>query len=781
MMKNLLIVESPAKAKTIKKYLGKNYEVVASFGHIRNLVNKSGSVDVENDFKMKYEISRGSGKHINEIISKVKKTENLILSPDPDREGEAIAWHILQVLQQKKALKNIKKINRVTFNSVTKSSIQEAIKNPRNIDENLVNSQQSRVALDYLVGFTISPILWRKLPGTRSAGRVQSVALRMICDREDEIKKFKSEEYWTILAEFNEVIEANLTHVEGNKLAKLDIKNQQQANIICHNLENKTFKISEIDEKNVNRKPYPPLNTSALQQDASRKLGFSTKKTMSVAQSLYEGVNLGKETEGLITYMRTDSINIEPTAIKNIRTFILEKFGEKYLPKSPNIYKTKAKNAQEAHEAVRPTNISRAPDEIKDFLTNDQFKLYDLIWRRTLASQFANMITKQTAIIIKTFPDYALLKANYSQVIFQGFDILFPKKEDKNKSVPNIKIEEKLALNKLIPNQHFTEPPARYNEASLVKKMEELGVGRPSTYASIISVLQDRKYVKLENKRFIAEQRGSILTSFLKNFFSQYVKYDYTAKVENDLDLISDGRLKWKEFLYNFWDKFNIISKSAEEKSIDDILKVINQEMRLFVFEKDENGKLKDNCPSCNNGKLSIKLGKFGSFLGCSNYPDCKYINNIDGESDGSSVNLELVKDKIIAIHKQTNKNIILKKGPYGFYLELEVDNNIAQETNSKKKTKPKKPKRVSIPRDISIENIDQKKANELINLPRLVGVNPDNGLEIKANFGPYGPYLLHEKIFYSVKNDDILTIDIPKALEIIKEGKNKKGKKNKL
>jgi len=774
-MKNILIVESPAKAKTIKKYLGKDYEIIASFGHIRNLVNKSGSVDVDNNFEMKYEISRGSGKHVNEIISKVKKADNLILSPDPDREGEAIAWHILQVLEQKKALKNIKNIHRVAFNSITKDAIKGAIKKPRNIDSDLVSSQQSRVALDYLVGFTISPILWRKLPGTRSAGRVQSVALRIICDREDEIKKFISEEYWTILAKFNEVIEANLTHVQGNKLAKLDIKNQKQAEEISQNLENKNFEISDIDSKNINRRPYPPLNTSSLQQDASRKLGFSAKKTMNIAQSLYEGINLGKDTEGLITYMRTDSVNIEPQEIEKIRKVILGKFGEKYLPKSVNIYKTKAKNAQEAHEAIRPTNPARFPEDIKTFLSNDQFKLYDLIWRRALASQFSNMITKQTAIIIKTIPDYALLKANYSEVIFPGFDILFPKKEEKVKSVPNIKIAEKLDLNKIITDQHFTEPPARYNEASLVKSMEELGVGRPSTYASIISVLQERKYVRLEGKKFIPEQRGSILTTFLKNFFSQYVKYDYTAEVENDLDRISDGKLQWKKFLQDFWDKFNLFCKDAGEKSIDDILKVINQEMALFVFEKDKNGNLMDKCPSCKDGKLSIKLGKYGSFLGCSSYPDCKYIQNIDGDNNDGKIDYEFSEDKIIGIHQKTGKNIILKKGPYGFYLELD---GIIEEVTGKKKSK-KKPKRISVPKNISIENIDLQKANELMNLPRLVGVNPDTGSEIKANFGPYGPYLLHEKSFYSVKSDNILTIDLNRALEIMAEKKRKIKLKN--
>lgn len=815
-MKNLLIVESPAKAKTIGKYLGKDYEVVASFGHIRDLPSKPGSVNPDNDFAMDYQISPKSTKHVSEIVAKAKNCENLILAPDPDREGESIAWHVLETLKQKKALKSTTTIQRVVFNAITKNSVTEAIKHPRKIDMDLVDAQQARRALDYLVGFTLSPILWKKLPGSRSAGRVQSVALRIICDREDEIEAFKSEEYWDIKVDLTNVsgqkVIANLTHINGKKLEKFSIVSETQAKEISKILAGKAYSVSDINRKEVKRRPYAPFTTSSLQQEASRKLGFSAKKTMQIAQKLYEGFDIDGESQGLITYMRTDGVYITPEAIQDARNFIKKEYGDKYLPANPIIYSSKIKNAQEAHEAIRPTDFSFSPTKIKKYLEADFFALYDLIWKRTVASQMQDVVMDQVSAIIITKSTYGELRATGSVIKFDGFYVLYKEVDEDNddedeKILPELKSGDALDLVKVNPAQHFTEPPPRYNEASLVKKLEELGIGRPSTYASIISVLQDRQYVKLEKRRFIPEERGRLVTMFLKEFFSTYVEYDYTAKLEDDLDTISNGELDWKKFLQQFWLNFNRNIKEVGEKSITEILEAINKKVGPHIFGVDENGKVKNKCPSCDNGVLGIKIGRYGVFVGCSNYPECKHTSQIDqggadNETEDGQIKERFDEPKLLGIYDAEGSEVFLKKGPYGFYIELlkkggeekakakeEVEKKTKEKAktnikekkkSSKTKTKDKgpKPKRVSVPKNIAIDEINLEIAKKLLTLPREIGINPETGLKIVASIGPFGPYLLHNGVYASVKEDDILEIGLDRAITVIAEDALKKAAK---
>ena len=786
-MTNLLVVESPAKAKTINKYLGKNYKVLASMGHIRQLPKKDGSVDVNNDFEIKYEISPKSAKAVKELVDTAKTCDKLYLAPDPDREGEAIAWHVLEVLKQKKAIKSGVPVERVVFNAITKSEVENAIKNPRQIDMDLVNAQQARVALDYLVGFTLSPVLWRKLPGSKSAGRVQSVALRLICEREEEIEKFKKEEYWTIdadlLTDKKEKLNANLTHIDGKKLDKFAIKNEKEAKEIQSILETKKYKVSSIERKQTKKNPYAPFTTSTLQQEANKKLGFSAKLTMSVAQKLYEGKDVGNGTHGLITYMRTDGVYTAPEAITSARNFIKNKYGEKYLPSKPIIYQNKVKNAQEAHEAIRPTDPTATPESLKQYLTNEEYKLYDLIWKRLIASQMTSVIFDQVAINIETESKYGTLRATGSVVKFDGFYILYNinKEEDEEKDstdderiLPNVNEGEYLDLKKINSLQHFTEPPARYSEASLVKKMEELGIGRPSTYATILSVIQEREYVRLEKKKFIPEERGRIVIAFLKKFFEKYVQYDYTAKLEDDLDEISNGKENWKKFLQEFWQPFNAEINQALTIPPSEVINSVMQNLKEHIFGFDKDGKLQDTCPECKTGKLTLKMGKFGAFIGCSNYPQCNYIKNIQSLSiaDDSDVenNGEKFENKLLGTNE--GQNIYLKKGPYGFYIQKGEDST----------DKAKKPKRVGVPKtNKEPQNMTFEQAKALLSLPRLIGNHPEDNGEIKANIGPFGPYLMYNKAFYSVKNDDILTIELPKAVMIIEEGKkNKKVKEEK-
>lgn len=775
-MTNLLVVESPAKAKTINKYLGKNYKVLASMGHIRQLPKKDGSVNPASNFDIQYEVSPKSAKAVRELVDAAKNSDKLLLATDPDREGEAIAWHVLEVLKQKKALKKDGPVERVVFNAITKNAVEEAIKNPRNIDMDLVNAQQSRVALDYLVGFTLSPVLWRKLPGSKSAGRVQSVALRLICDREEEIEKFKTQEYWTIDTLLNtekkEKISATLNTIDGKKLDKFGISNEKQANEIKAILEAKKYKVTSIEKKQTKKNPYAPFTTSTLQQEASKKLGFSAKQTMMVAQRLYES--------GLITYMRTDGVYTAPEAISSARNFIKNKYGEKYLPTKAIIYQSKVKNAQEAHEAIRPTDPTTTPENLKKDLSNEEHRLYDLIWKRLIASQMESVVFDSVGVNIETESKYGILRATGSVIKFDGFYVLYNinKEEDEAKEendderiLPQVNEGQYLNLNKIDAQQHFTEPPARYSEASLVKKMEELGIGRPSTYASILSVIQEREYVRLDKKRFIPEERGRIVTAFLKKFFAKYVQYDYTAKLENDLDEIANGKENWKKFLEEFWKPFHSEVEEALKIPANEVANCIMCDLAIHIFGCDEKGNLKDTCPECKTGKLSLKFGKFGAFIGCSNYPECKYIKNIDSLSLGDDHNTsEKFENKLLG--QDNGQNIYLKKGPYGFYIQVGEDS-----TN-----KNLKPKRVSIPKTNSNpEEITIEQAKSLLTLPRTIGNHPTGNGEIKANIGPFGPYLMYNKKFYSVKHDDILTLELPRAIIIIEEGeKNKKIKEEK-
>lgn len=812
-MKNLLIVESPAKAKTIGKYLGKDYAVLASFGHIRDLPSKTGSVEPDKDFLMHYAISGKSSKHVKEIVDQAKLASKIILAPDPDREGESIAWHVLEILKQKKAIKASTQVERVVFNAITKNSVLEAIKNPRDIDMDLVNAQQARRALDYLVGFTLSPVLWRKLPGSKSAGRVQSVALRLICDRENEIEDFKSQEFWTIKVNLktqkSEEFAASIFEIEGKKLEKFSVRNEEDATKIKNVLEAKDYKVLQITKKQAKRRPYPPFTTSSLQQEAARKLGFSAKKTMMLAQRLYEGVEISGETQGLITYMRTDSVDVTPEAITQVRSYITETYGNKYASEGVNVFKSKVKNAQEAHEAIRPTDFSIPPEKVKKYLEEDQFSLYELVWKRMVASQMADVIFDQVIAEIITLPSYAKARALGTTINFDGFHKIYNEDEDDSESedsqnLPNLKEGEDLNLIDVSPTQHFTQPPPRYSEASLVKKLEELGIGRPSTYASIISVIQERGYVKLDKRRFFPQERGRIVTSFLKEFFTKYVEYDYTANLEDDLDVISNGKMQWKKFLKKFWDDFHASTKEVSEKPFMEVLETLNKQMAPHILGVDENGNLKDACPVCANGKLGLKLSKFGAFMGCSNYPDCKHTMKIfDHSQDSSDDSDENKKPKFEPRSlgmDDLGREILVKIGPYGPYLEAadaitaeiteEPEEVQEEESEKKKKTKTKagaktkakakekksstkkakvkKPKRVSIPRSMDPNSIDLKAAKDLLSLPRELGLHPETGEKIIANIGPYGPYILHNKKFVSVKEDNILEIGLNRAIDLI-------------
>jgi DNA topoisomerase I len=815
-MKNLLIVESPAKAKTIGKYLGKDYQVLASFGHIRDLPSKDGSVEPSNDFAMHYQVSTKSSKHVKEIIDSAKSCDKLILAPDPDREGESIAWHILEVLKQKKAIKTSVKVERVVFNAITKNSVLEAIKNPRSIDMDLVNAQQARRALDYLVGFTLSPVLWRKLPGSRSAGRVQSVALRLICDREDEIEAFKSEEYWDVKIDLktakNEEFVASLVELEGKKLEKFSIIKESQAGDIKKLLESKQYQVLSINKKQAKRRSNPPFTTSSIQQEAARKLGFSVSRTMMLAQRLYEGIEIDGVAQGLITYMRTDSVDVTPEAITAVREKILNLYGKNYLPEAPNLFKSKVKNAQEAHEAIRPTDFSLSPDKVKKYLDESQFALYDLIWKRMLASQMADVIFDQVVAEIITTPAYAKARAVGSTIKFDGFYKVYREDRDDNEAddddgkqiLPELKEKESIGLIEVKPAQHFTEPPPRYSEASLVKKMEELGIGRPSTYAAIISVLQDRGYVKLDKRRFFPEERGRIVTTFLKEFFAKYVEYDYTANLEDELDIISNGKMNWKIFLKKFWGDFSSSTSQVMEKPFSEVLEVLNQKLGGHIFGRDEKGDLKDSCPTCNKGKLGLRLGKFGAFIGCSNYPECKHTMQIFTDEAVGEEGREIkpqFEPRSLGKDSKTGFEIMVKIGPYGPYLELigseivaavseevveEKEEEKSKKKSSKKKVpkkakaakapKAKKPKRVSIPKNLDPNLIDLKAATDLMSLPREVGIHPETGQKIMANVGPYGPYLLHDKKFTSLKDDNILEIGLNRAVDVIATAAEKKA-----
>ena len=755
----LVVVESPAKAKTINKYLGSDYKVLASYGHIRDLPSKDGSVDPDNDFAMTWEFSPVGKKHLNDIIAALKDCDTLILASDPDREGEAIAWHILEELKEKKKLTG-KKIERVVFHEITKSAVKEGIENPREIDQDLVSAYMARRALDYLVGFNLSPILWRKLPGSKSAGRVQSVALRLICDRENEIDKFKAEEYWTIDVDLLTAQKAEmLTHLinlDGKKLDKFTLNSEEKALEAKAKIEAQDFSISNVERKKASRYPAPPFTTSTLQQEAARKLRFSAKKTMQVAQKLYEA--------GIITYMRTDAVNLSKEAIKACREAIEKYFGASYLPKTAKEYKNKTKNAQEAHEAIRPSDVMNTPKKMEMKLDSDAYKLYELIWKRTVACQMNPAILDRVVVDAKSADGKILLRANGQVIQFDGFLKLYQESkddsddDDENTILPNVEKGEAVEKKEIKPAQHFTTPPPRFTEASLVKKLEELGIGRPSTYANIIAVLQERKYVKVEKLRFIPEDRGRIVTVFLENFFKKYVEYDFTAQMEEFLDDVSAGAMQWKKLLAGFWAKFIKNIDEVKPLQLTEVINKVDEALSAHLFPPREDGSDPRICPQCGKGRLSIKFGKFGAFLGCSNYPECSYTKPLTDtkEEEQEAANASAQKlangeDKILC--QMNNQNVYLRKGPYGYYVQL---GDAAGNTE--------KPKRCSLPKFVKPEELTAEQAQILLSLPRDLG----NGIEV--NIGKFGQYIKQGTKSKSLSGEDnIFNITAERAEELLK------------
>lgn len=755
----LVVVESPAKAKTINKYLGSDYKVLASYGHIRDLPSKDGSVDPDNDFAMRWEFSGMGRKRLNDIITALKDCDTLILASDPDREGEAIAWHILEELKAKKQLTG-KKIQRVVFHEITKSAVKEGIENPRQIDQDLVSAYMARRALDYLVGFTLSPVLWRKLPGSKSAGRVQSVALRLICERENEIEKFKPEEYWTVdvdlLTKSNALMTTHLINLDGKKLAKFTLNTEEKALDAKAKIEAQDFHIAEVERKKASRYPAPPFTTSTLQQEASRKLRFSAKKTMQVAQKLYE--------DGLITYMRTDAVNLSKDAIKACREAISKYFGDAYVPKTPKEYKNKTKNAQEAHEAIRPSDVLNTPKKLESKLDNDAHRLYELIWKRTVACQMNPAILDRVVVDVASRDEKILLRATGQVIQFDGFLKLYQEskddsdEDDDNVILPNVETGEDVTKGDIKPAQHFTTPPPRFTEASLVKKLEELGIGRPSTYANIIAVLQERKYVKVEKLRFIPEDRGRIVTVFLENFFKKYVEYDFTAQLEEHLDDISAGQMEWKKLLGGFWAKFIKTVEDVQPLQVAEVIDRIDAALSAHLFPPREDGTDPRSCPVCGKGHLSIKFGRYGAFIGCSNYPECSYTHPItdtkeeeDADSAKAVQRQQNGEDKLLG--QMDSTNIYLKKGPYGYYVQLGEDATATTE----------KPKRSSLPKFAKPEELTLEQAQILLTLPRQLG----NGIE--ANLGKFGQYLKQGTKTRSLTGaDNIFNITLERAEELL-------------
>ncbi len=813
---NVLIVESPAKAKTINKYLGAGYKVIASYGHVRDLPSKDGSVEPDNDFAMHWaQDDERSKKAMRDIVDAVKGAKKVILATDPDREGEAISWHLLEMLAQKKAIKAGVPVERVTFNAITKQAVQDAIANPRQIDGPLVDAYLARRALDYLVGFTLSPVLWRKLPGTRSAGRVQSVSLRLVCDREAEIEIFRTDEYWTIEALLKtakkEDVRARLTAVAGQKLDKLTIKDGPSAEAIKSAVMGCDFKVASVDKKAAKRNPYPPFTTSTLQMDASRKLGFSAKQTMGTAQRLYEGVDIGGETVGLITYMRTDGVQIAPDSVAQIRNVIRAEFGDKYTPFARD-YKSKAKNAQEAHEAIRPTDPKRTPDSVRKMLDKDQAALYDLIWKRTIASQMAAAELEQTSAEIdvkgRDGKAYAF-RASGSVVVFEGYrkvyeegrdarvrviekgkdDAAVDASDDDSNRLPPLNAGDKLSPAQIDADQHFTQPPPRFTEATLVKRMEELGIGRPSTYASTLAVLVERDYVRMEKKQLVPEDRGRLVTAFLESFFMRYVEYDFTADLEEKLDLISDGKLKWKDVLREFWVQFTGQVAEIKELRVTQVLDALNDLLGPHVFPAKEDGGDPRLCPKCGKGQLSLKIsGRNGAFVGCGNYPECRYTRQLAQTGDAGDA--AAMDGTVLGIDPVTGKEVSLRNGRFGPYVQLgeaELDAvlevNVEEKKPKKAKAKPAKPKmiqpkRSSLPKGWEPASMDLERALKLLNLPRLVGEHPETKTPITAALGRFGPYIKHDGTYASVGSiEDVFDIGINHAVTLMAEKRAGGGK----
>ena len=777
---NLVIVESPAKAKTINKYLGKDFTVLASYGHIRDLPSKNGSVDPDNQFKMIWEIDSFSKKYLKEITDVAKESDKIILATDPDREGEAIAWHVKEFLDEKKLLKG-KKIERVVFNEITKKAVTNGIENPREIEDHLVDAYMARRALDYLVGFNISPILWTKLPGSKSAGRVQSVALKLLTEREHEIEIFKPEEFWTLNVIFktenNSSITSNVFQLNGKKVEKFSFRKKDDINKAVEIIKNQKYKISEISSKVFTRNPVGPFTTSTLQQSASSKLGFGASRTMQIAQRLYQGIDIEGDTKGLITYMRTDGTNISKDAVTEFRDYINSNYGEEYLPEKPNNYSgKKAKNAQEAHEAIRPTNITSDPNSLKKYLSSDQYKLYNLIWSRALSSQMQSAKFDRKTILINSEDNKHIFRASGSVIKFDGFLKLYNLDDENNeeKILPEVS-KGPINIESFIDEQHFTQPPPRYSEASLVKKLEELGIGRPSTYASIISVIANRGYADIVNKRFFPTDRGKLISAFLEKLFTKYVDYSFTAKLEDQLDDITSGKEDWVKVLDQFWSDFNKNVSSVKEKRTREVLDMLNESLGSLVFETDENGKIDRKCKLCDKGELSLKNSfRGGAFIGCSNYPDCKFTRPLSKAKAAEQVNL--AEPKLIG-QNDLGKDIYLKNGRFGPYLQYEK-NPEEIEVKKKKKKKLKNEtnenlKNVSIPKGIDIDTIDLERAKFLCSLPKSLGLNPENNMEIFLNSGRFGPYLKCENKSARLENvEEIFNIGLNRAITLIAEAK---------
>jgi len=782
---NLVIVESPAKAKTINKYLGDNYMVLASYGHIRDLPSKNGSVDPDDSFKMKWEVDSFSKKYLKEITDAAKDSSKIILATDPDREGEAIAWHVKEYLNEKKLLKD-KEIERVVFNEITKKAVIHGIENPRQIEPLLVDAYMARRALDYLVGFNISPILWTKLPGSKSAGRVQSVALKLITEREHEIESFEPEEFWTLSVKFtddkNQNITASISQLDNNKIEKFSFKNKDEINKAISSINKKKFKITDISSKVVNRNPSGPFTTSTLQQTASSRLGFGASRTMQIAQKLYQGIEIKGETIGLITYMRTDGTNLSKDAVSTFRDYIKKEIGNEYLPEnSLNYSGKKAKNAQEAHEAIRPTDIIRTPHSVKKYLSADQNKLYDLIWSRALSSQMESAKFDRNTITISSDNNDTICKASGSVLKFDGFLKIYnnPNKDDDESILPEMS-KGLVNIETLIDEQHFTLPPPRYSEASLVKKLEELGIGRPSTYASIISTIANRGYAEILNKRFFPTDRGKLISAFLEKLFSRYVDYNFTAGLEDQLDEITTGKESWIKVLELFWKDFNNNVSEVKEKRTREVLDLLNDSLGDLVFDKDNEGNIVRKCQLCSSGTLSLKNSfRGGAFIGCSNYPECKFTRPLSKAKAAEQA--QLAEPKFIGKHENGN-DIYLKNGRFGPYLQYEkilADVEVEKVTKKKKKTKKLKSdvnellKNVSIPKGLELESIDLEKAQFLCSLPKSLGINTDNQKEITLNTGRFGPYLKCENKSARIENiEEIFSIGLNRAIALIAEAK---------
>ncbi len=765
---NVLVVESPGKVKSINKYLGSGYRVLASFGHIRDLPAKDGSVRPDEDFSMSWEVDPKAQKRIKDIADALKGADKLILATDPDREGEAISWHVLEVLRQKKALGKVQ-VERVVFNAITKNAVLEAIRNPRGINEELVDAYLARRALDYLVGFTLSPVLWRKLPGARSAGRVQSVALRLVVEREAEIEAFRAQEYWTVDADVRTEaggFGARLTQIDGKKLDKLALGNEAEAKRAVDAIRAQAFRIGSVESKPVKRHPSPPFITSTLQMEASRKLGFNAKHTMRVAQQLYEGVDIGGDTVGLITYMRTDGLDVAPEAITEARHLIGEQYGKRYVPGAPRKYVSKQKNAQEAHEAIRPTSFARRPEGIARRLDSDQARLYELIWKRALASQMESAELERTTVDVVSADSRITLRATGSVTLFDGFLTLYqegrdePDSDESGARLPRVKEGEAAAIEQVKPEQHFTEPPPRYSEATLVRKLEELGIGRPSTYASILSTLRDRAYVRMERNRFVPDDKGRIVTTFLTNFFRRYVEYGFTADLEEKLDEVSAGTLDWKQLLRDFWRDFSAAIGETKNLKVSDVISALDEVLgpHLFVPVDGEDPRV---CPTCGNGRLSLKLGRFGAFVGCSNYPECRYTRKLGQSAEQASSE----QPRELGHDPETGEPITLRTGRFGPYAQ---------------RGEGDKPARASIPKGTDASAVDLEHALMLLSLPREIGKHPETGEPIVANFGRYGPYVQHQKTYASLESpEDVFTVGINRAVTLLAEKKaNPRGRR---